>query len=163
MQDIWAVKQEKDFMIIQFRERMRVVLMGVILLWAGCSPDLSDESIAPVTFPDKILNLSLPEYSDLNSKKYKYIGGGVRGIIIVKINEQQYRAYERNCPFRPQEPSATVEVHSSLLYIEDPVCGSQFKLSDGEPTQAPADRPLRRYHTSLNGTELTITDDVENQ
>jgi nitrite reductase/ring-hydroxylating ferredoxin subunit len=142
---------------------MRVALLSLMMLWAGCSPDLSDESIATATFSDKILNLSLPEYNDLNSKGYKYLTGGIRGIILVKISDQQYRAYERNCSYRPQEPSATVEMHSSNLYIFDPVCGSQFRLADGEAVRAPAWRPLRRYHTSLSGVELTITDDVENE
>lgn len=162
MQVILDEKQAEVSMIIQILKNTQVALAGVVLLWAGCSPDVSDEAIAPVTFPDMVLNLSLPEYNQLNTQGYKYVGGGVRGIIVVKISAQQYNAYERNCTFRPQDPSSTVEVHSSLLYIVDPVCGSQFRLTDGEPTSAPADRPLRRYHTSFNGTHLTITDDIEN-
>jgi nitrite reductase/ring-hydroxylating ferredoxin subunit len=138
------------------------MVAGMLLLWAGCSSDYSDQGIAQVTFPDKVLNLSLPEYQDLNTKGFKYIGGGVRGIIIVKVQELQYHAYERNCTFRPEEPSATVEVHSSLLYMEDPVCGSQFRLSDGEPTRAPASRPLRQYRTTYDGMYLTITDEIAN-
>lgn len=156
-------KQAKGFMIIQIRKMKNslVMMAGMLLLWAGCSSDYSDEAIAPVTFSDKVMNLSLPEYADLNSKGFKYISGGVRGIVIVK-NGSQYIAYERNCTFKPQEPSATVEVHSSLLYMHDPVCGSQFRLSDGQPTAAPATRALRQYRATYDGLYLTVTDEIVN-
>ncbi len=85
-------KPAKVFMIIQIRKMKNSLMMmaGMLLLWAGCSSDYSDEAIAPVTFSDQVMNLSLPEYADLNSKGFKYISGGVRGIIIVK-NGSQYR------------------------------------------------------------------------
>jgi len=160
----WEERLGKVFMSIQIRKMKNswVMIAGLFLLWAGCSSDYSDEAIAPATFSDIVMNLSLPEYADLNSKKFKYIPGGIRGIIIVKVSDQMYRAYERNCTFRPQEPSATVEVHSSLLYIVDPVCGSQFRLSDGEVTSAPASRPLRRYQAIYDGLYLTVTDEIVN-
>lgn len=136
--------------------------LGILMcILSTCSPDLSDEGIAIATFGDMRVRPSLPSYSGLNTKGYVYLPEGIRGIILVKLSDTQYRAYERNCTFRPQEPSSTVEVHSSNLYIVDPVCGSQFRLSDGEPMSAPASRRLRRYSATYDGVEILITDDIE--
>ncbi|MCK6616983.1 MAG: hypothetical protein L6Q51_05005 [Cyclobacteriaceae bacterium] len=89
----------------------------------------------------------------------KYFNGGVRGIIVHRVNASTYRAFERNCSFQPNEACATVGVHVSTLFMEDSCCGSTFNFN-GDPTGGPAWRPLRQYQTILSGNELTITDEV---
>lgn len=71
-------------------------------------------------------------------------------------------AYERNCSFRPNEACATVDAHSSGLFMIDSCCNSNFSFTDGSPTGGPAWRPLNRYRTQLSGITLTITDEVIN-
>lgn len=149
---------EKDSMNI--RSSKLVIL--VLLAFMYCSPDLSDDAIPYVNFSDIVMNLSLPEYSNLQTKGYQYINnGGVKGIIIYKASASIYYAYERNCSYSPNEACATVEVDASGLYMKDPCCGSLFNMA-GEPTGGPAWRPLRKYQTALNGNVLTITDEIAN-
>lgn len=135
----------------------------LIGLFAACEPNLSDDQIPYVAFNDIIINLNLPEYINLRTDGgHKEISGGVRGIILYRVNSTTYRAYERNCSFQPNEACATVNVHTSGLFMTDPCCGSNFNFSDGNPSGGPAWRPLVRYRTQLFGTDLTITSDIVN-
>lgn len=127
----------------------------------GCSQDTSDDAIPYLPFADIIINLNLPENTALRSKGgYRYIDGGVRGIILYCNGTNSYFAYERNCSFHPNEACATVNVDASLLFMSDPCCGSQFDFSTGNPQGGSAWRPLRKYQTSLALSELTITDNA---
>ena len=132
-------------------------------LLVACEPNLSDDPIPYVAFNDIVLNLNLPEYISLRTDGgHKEISGGVRGIIVYRVNSTTYKAYERNCSFQPNEACATVNVHTSGLFMTDPCCGSNFNFSDGNPSGEPAWRPLVRYRTQLSGTDLTISSDIVN-
>jgi hypothetical protein len=57
-----------------------------MLLLGACSSDLSDEAIAPASFPDEVINLNLPAYNDLRTKGWMYINNiGVRGVILYHV------------------------------------------------------------------------------
>ena len=135
-----------------------------ILLLIGCKPDLSDDPIPFVAFNEIIINLSLPEFASLRTDGgYKELGnGGIRGIILYRISATSYNAFERNCSYHPNEACATVNVHSSGLYLTDPCCGSTFNFSDGNPSGGVAWRPLRRYRAQLNNFSLSVTDEIVN-
>jgi hypothetical protein len=142
------------------------VNLFLILAIAGlnsCSPDLSDDAIPRDTFSSVTINLNLPEYLSLHTDggwKY-YDDVGVRGVIIYRLDVSTYLAFERNCSYHPNDACATVNVHSSNLYMFDTCCNSTFDF-DGTPTGGPAWRPLLQYETLLTGTDLTITDNVVN-
>jgi hypothetical protein len=140
------------------------IVVGLCLLtFNSCKPDLYDDPIPEGFFPDIMINLSFPEYAGLNSDGSAInIDGGVRGIILYRKSSFVYIAYERNCSFHPNEACATVEVHSSNLFLIDTCCGSSFDLDEGSPTGGPAWRPLRKYRTFLSGSELTITSESLN-
>jgi nitrite reductase/ring-hydroxylating ferredoxin subunit len=145
---------------MRLRTSICVVLLTVLF---ACDPQLTDDPIPLTTFVDQVYNLSLPLYSSLRlDGGYKAVNGGVRGIIIYRVNETTFRAYERNCSYHPNEAGSTVDVHSSGLYLFDSSCGSTFNFSDGQPTGGPAWRPLRQYHTQVTGNVLTVTSDVIN-
>ncbi len=135
----------------------------LLMLVSACGRNLSDDPVPFIPFVDKIINLNLPEFINLRSDGgYVEVSGGVRGIILYRLNSSTYMAYERNCSFRPNEACATVNVHTSGLFMVDPCCGSNFNFSDGNPTGGPAWRPLVQYRTQLNGLTLTISSDVIN-
>ena len=135
----------------------------LLLVITGCKPERSDYPVPFIPFVDIVINLNLPQYISLRSDGgYSLIDGGVRGIILYRVNSSTYMAYERNCSFRPNEACATVNVHNSGLFMEDPCCSSSFNFSDGNPTGGPAWRPLVRYRTQLSGLSLTISSEVIN-
>jgi hypothetical protein len=140
------------------RFSIAVLIIGISL---SCDSDLSDDAIPYTAFPDLVINLTQPSYNDLNTLGWMYFNDiGTRGVIVYKVNATTYRAFERNCSYRPNDACATVGVHSSNLYMEDACCGSIFSLSDGMPTNGPAWRNLRQYATFLSGSTLTVTDEV---
>ncbi len=136
----------------------------MLLSLVACSRDLSDDPIPIIPFADVVINLGLPDYFSLQTDGgFKELNtGGVRGIILYRVNSATYFAYERNCSFRPNEACATVNVHSSGLFMTDPCCNSSFNFSDGNPTGGPAWRQLQRYRTQLSGSTLTISDEIIN-
>ena len=133
------------------------------VLWS-CEPQLSDDPIPWVSFPDVVMNLSLPENVALRAT-----GGmkdvndaGVRGIIVYRADAATFHAYERNCSFSPNEAGSTVNLHPSKAFFVDDSCGSSFSLAEGTPIGGPAWRPLRRYRATVSNNILTITEEVIN-
>ena len=160
------VNRVKDFMIIQvskaFNYRMRSAVLLMLLLSVACSTGPVDDPIPVVPFADLTINLSFPEYQSIS-----FDGGtkginsvGVRGVIVYRKNASSYIAFERNCSYHPNEACATVNVHTSGLYLTDPCCNSTFSFPDGTPNGGVAWRPLRRYRTELSGSSLTITSEI---
>ena len=138
-------------------------VIALLLLYA-CSADPIDDPIPFVSFQDITINLSLPEYFSLQQDKgFKLLNnGGVRGIILYRQSSSSYIAYERNCSFHPNDACATVDIHSSGLFMNDPCCSSSFDFVTGNPTGGPAWRPLRRYRTSYLNNTLTVSDEIVN-
>ncbi len=135
----------------------------LLVVISACNPDRSDDPIPITAFTDIVINIGLPAYFSLQiDGGYKEISGGVRGIIIYRKNSTTYLAYERNCSYRPNEACATVDVHSSGLFMIDTCCNSSFGFDMGSPQGGPATRPLLQYRTQLLGSTLTITDEVIN-
>jgi len=83
-------------------------------------------------------------------------GGGVKGLFVVRVDANTYRAYDRNCPYQPYDACSLVSLDRSRLFFRDSCCNSQFDLQ-GQVTGGPANRQLRSYATSLNGSLLTIS------
>lgn len=139
----------------------KAVTIILTTFFTYCSPDLFDDPIPIVFFQPVEINLALPQYANLNTVGYVYVNAGVRGIILHKKNANTYLAFERNCSYQPNQACATVDVHTSNLFLQDVCCGSTFNW-DGNPTGGIAWRPLRQYQTILNGNLLTITDEILN-
>jgi hypothetical protein len=153
-----ARKAGKVFMITP-NNFVKGLLFLVLLI--SCEPEQVDDPIPFRPFPD--INIVLPNYPALSTNGGFILvsDGGVRGIILYRNNATTYLAFERNCSFRPNDACATVDVHTTTLFMQDACCGSSFNF-EGTPTGGPAWRPLQQYRTSLSGTTLTITDEILN-
>lgn len=166
MPGITVEKVERGFMIIRNRSSVFFACAALITItqFISCNSDLNDDPIPYVSFGTVYINLNLPEYTRLKSDGgyHYYDDAGVKGLIIYRKNASTYLVYERNCSFQPNEACATVNVHSSTLFMEDPCCGSAFDFATGNPTSGAAWRPLRQYFAAVTGTDLTITDEVIN-
>lgn len=163
MQDIMERRQEKDFTIMVNK---LLAIIGIFLLTglSSCGNDeYRGEPIPYATFAPISINVSLPEYRELNNKGWIYLNqGGVRGLIVHKTNTGEYVVFDRNCSYQPSSAGATVEVTSNNLAMTDPTCGSYFNFPGGTPSGGPAINPLRIYVSNLEGSVLTITDEPLN-
>lgn len=140
-------------------------IVNFSLLIAACS---SDSNNVQPSVPYGVVNLSF----DLTNQQYTALRrdngavtfptnspvgpAGVKGVIVVRENASTYRAFERNCPYRPYDACALVSLDpSSGFFLLDTCCGSQFDFR-GQVTGGPSSRPLVQYSTSLQGSQLTI-------
>ncbi len=129
-------------------------LPGLIFLLA-CDPAIEESGIPNVAVNVEI-NLRAIDSAPLQLiGGYIYVDGGVRGIIVRRESQNEYSAFERNCPYRPQDACAIVEMNDTGFYMEDLCCGSTFDLS-GFPTAGPAAFPMKKYRTTLSGDFLYI-------
>ena len=143
--------------------KLSIRFFGLVALVSGaCGRDMTDDPIPYVPFADFTVNLAFPEYTSLRvDGGFKELNNlGVRGVILYRKNETTYMAYERNCSYHPNDACATVNVHTSLLYMNDPCCGSSFSFADGTANGGIAWRPLRQYRTIANAGQIVITDEV---
>ena len=164
MKELLGEKPERDFMTINnviIIGRLVIACTLMITCFSGCRKDDEDDAIPYLPFSDVYINLSNPEYFSLqHAGSYVYLNGeGVKGIILYRAGANEFRAFERNCSFTPNEACATVEVEGTGLRLVDPCCGSVFDF-DGEPISGPAWRPLRQYRAEMGGTEVVISDEI---
>ncbi len=136
-----------------------VALLGL----AACGNSAtSTQTIPSVSFSTQI-NITNQQYQALRTVNGVVVlpasgiaGGGVKGLFVVRVDANTYRAYERNCPYQPYDACSLVSLDRSRLFFRDSCCGSQFDFY-GQPTGGPASRQLRSYTTSLNGSLLSIS------
>lgn len=106
------------------------------------------------------------QYLDLNS-----VGGFVyltanfpsRGIIVYRISDSDFIAFERTCPHDPDAccegtQCARLVVDISRLTISDSCCGSVYLILDGSNISGSSQYPLKQYHSSYDGVTLRIYD-----
>ncbi len=138
---------------------MRAVI-GVFLLFlflfTAC--EKGQESTVPNVPVNIRISLDDPAYHDLISIGGKIVlEGGHRGIIVYHRMQDDYKAYERTCPYLSEQECAIVSIDSTISSVGCDCCKSRFQLLDGSPISGPSQAPLRSYRTSLSQGYLYIT------
>ncbi|MET4105716.1 hypothetical protein [Hymenobacter sp. UYP22] len=145
-------------MLVSF-SRIGLALAALVVtagMFTACSSSGDVQPQIPLAAVNEVLFLTDQQNSNLRfDNGAVYVKGGVRGIIVVRQNANTYLAFERNCPYQPQDTCARVKVEP-FLRLYDACCNSQFSLQ-GQPQGGPASRALRQYSTALSGNTLTIT------
>ena len=128
----------------------------LLIFTSSCQSEAPETQI-PYVFVHQEINLNDLRYQELHQPNgYIYLPGGVRGLVVISDGFGSYQAFDRACPYHPQEECAQIEMHESGFYLFDDCCDSTFGLS-GQPTGGPAQTPLRPYTTFLNGDYLVIS------
>lgn len=76
-----------------------------------------------------------------------YITGGNRGLVVYRMSEIEFFAYDRTCPYDPENLAARVRMEPSDISVVDTICGSKFILTTGYPFAGPSKSPLLQYKT----------------
>lgn len=137
-----------------------LLLLSASLFLGSCKSDAPEPTI-PHVFVYEEINLNDINFQDLKQPNgFAYLSNaGVRGILIIAEGNGNYKAFDRACPYHPQDDCAQVSMHSSGFYIEDDCCGSTFGTDFGAPTGGPARQPLRQYSAFVNGNYLIISNE----
>ena len=140
-------------MSVFFNRLNQLGLLIGILIYSSCDPQLQDE--IPYVPVEIDINLNNTEYLELSTDGgFVYILGGVRGIIIYRVNRNEYRAFERNSPINATAACSIVDVDDSGLFMVDP-CHNVLYDFEGLPISGNS-LPLRQYETILDQNWLYI-------
>ena len=128
-------------------------LIFISVLFVSCRKD-SSENRVPYVPVDIQLYLNSLDYIPVGG--WTYVTGGNRGIVVYRMTEVDFMAYDRTCPYDPENLAAKVIMEATGTTVIDTICGSRFWLNDGIPFAGPSRSPLLQYNTNYDGTYLYI-------
>ncbi len=141
-----------------YLRRMRSLILATAtagLLLAGCEKD--QQTGVPPTPVDISININLPEYFDLQAPGgWVYLTGGSRGLVVYRKSQDEFIAFDRHCPYQPENGCRVFVDQSSVIARDSLCCHSAFLLLDGSVTEGPSSFALKHYNTLFNGTTLRI-------
>ena len=130
-----------------------IIIISILLL--GCTKT-QDQNI-PLVRVDTTIYTNNPSFNVISVPgTWAYINGGSRGIVIYRVSNEEFRAYDRHCTYDSGNSCALISVDGTNIIGVDDCCGSTFILTDGSVTQGPASLPLKQYQTSFDGAVLRI-------
>lgn len=132
--------------------RTLVYLFGLSVLLTACGKENQPE--IPYVFVDRIYYPNSLDYIPAGGFIYK--NEGYRGIIIYRVMNDDFRVYERCCPYDPEKSNAKVQVESSGMLVVDSVCMSRYVITDGSPFSGPSPYVLKQYRWSYDGETLHV-------
>lgn len=133
----------------------KLLIMFLFLSFITCNKD--SNSNIPFVPVNIVMQTTDPQFIGLNAvNSWIYLIGGSRGIIVFKVSNNQFRAFDRHCTFQPQNTCALVSVETNNISGLDDCCGSRFLITDGSVLNGPAILPLKEYSTSFDGATLRI-------
>jgi hypothetical protein len=149
-----------------------VIAAFVLLLIFLSSCDKNNDDRQPLPPTNVTIDPNSTIYQPLNVVGgWMYLGeqDGVeppsRGIIVYRLAYEQFLAYERTPPFKPDSccnPSKTVctslIVDNYFPFVMDTCTMSKFLILDGSPVEGPTSLPLGMYITEYYGELLYIHD-----
>jgi nitrite reductase/ring-hydroxylating ferredoxin subunit len=131
------------------------LIISLLAIQTSCIK--KDDNWIPNVYVNFQINPNSTEYINLNIiGGYEYLYGGVKGIIVYREDMENFRAYDRACPFDYDVHGSSVVVDSSGLILVDTLCGSKFIITDGSVLEGPAKRGLKQYRTHYNGEYLQV-------
>lgn len=113
------------------------------------------------TIPNVNVNFTIypdsPNYPNLNFiGGHEYVTGGVQGIVIYRVDQFSFVAYDRACPYDWEEQGSWLWVDPSGILIADSLCGSVFNILDGSVISGPSKYNLKFYKTMYDGRRLRV-------
>jgi hypothetical protein len=135
-----------------------VQLLFAIVLISACEPQRTDT--IPYVFVEIDINLNQTDYLDLRRDGgFVYVLGGLKGIIIYRVNGSQYLAFEQTSPVNPSLACAIVQVDDAGLFMIDHCSLATFDFA-GNPSNGISPYPLKQYTTILDDNWLYIRSEL---
>ena len=134
--------------------RSSLILFSIICIICGCRNQY--EGIPDVNV-NIYVNIQNPQYQHLSGMgSWSYVEGGSKGIILFNVDNDQFLAYERHCPYDPENSCSKVSVDETDLFAIDSCCSSKYQLLNGSVIEGPGSLPLKGYSTSFDGNIIHI-------
>lgn len=113
------------------------------------------------TFPNEPVNFDINPneitYQNLNwAGGSEYFTGGVNGIVVFRIDDWTFSAFDRACPHDWDLAGARINVEPDGLTLRCPRCNSLYNILDGSKIFGPSKYPLKPYFTKFDGMRLRV-------
>ncbi|MCR4680017.1 MAG: hypothetical protein K5636_00185 [Bacteroidales bacterium] len=136
-------------------KKILFVLIGLLPLLVCCDfynhPTIPNAKVDFYIYPNDVMYYQLNTYGG-----YIYLTGGVNGIIVYRLDEWNFNAFDRACSYDWKEQESWLFVAPDGLRLIDSLCGSTFNILDGNVLGGPAKYPARRYNTHFDGMRLRV-------
>ena len=133
----------------------RILVTALIFLAASCvDPNPNPIPRVPVNFyinPDEVTYLNLNIIGG-----HEYLTGGVNGIVVYRLGNWEFTAFDRACSHDWDDPESRLWVEDDGITLRCQKCESLFKILDGDVITGPAKYPLRQYYTRYDGVRLRV-------
>jgi nitrite reductase/ring-hydroxylating ferredoxin subunit len=135
----------------------RIVLGIIFCLAASCEKPYNPipRPVPPLDFsiyPNDVMYLNLNYYGG-----HEYFTGGVNGVVVYRLSEWEFTAFDRACPYDWDDSDAPrVAVEDDGITLRCEKCKSLFQILDGSAIDGPAKYPLRQYYTRYDGMILRV-------
>ena len=142
-----------------------LILTGIV--FHACKKGEDPNSDIPYAYINVVINPNSTLYQELNIvggwMYYPYVNPPSRGLIIYRLTQEDFLAYERTPPVNsnaccdPETGLCTyLVVDDYYPFVYDTCSDMSYQIIDGSP-MAPATVPLKQYMTSYDGMNLYIT------
>ena len=132
-----------------------IITMLLAVFLTGCHnsyhPTIPYRKVDFTIYPNDVMYYRLNTYGG-----YEYFTGGVSGIVVYRLDEWTFMAYDRSCSFDWEDNTSWIWVHPNGIMLIDSVCGSTYNILDGNVISGPAIWPLYHYNTRYDGVRLRI-------
>lgn len=137
---------------VKFVKGIQFGILGLIALAITAACSKSSCNVVPDVFVME--RISLVQYPQLRLPQQPVAinQGGVAGLIVMNVGNDQYVAFDRCSTVDPHKQCA-VEVNG--LVAKDPCSGATFILTNGSPSNI-AECPLKPYRAFRNGETVEI-------
>lgn len=142
----------------KFQIRFYLLTLGLMTttLLFSCKKKKDETQYIPYVYVDFYCSISNPQFINLNAVGgWVYVTGGSRGIILYRKSNDEVQAYDRHCPYLPENSCGLLQVRNTTTAI-DTCCGSEFLLSDGSVLKQPSSYPMLRYQTTFDGNQVHV-------
>ena len=136
----------------------RLLLVIIVTIVISCQTSDDGNPILPNVPVNETVFLNNPSSLPLQSPGGSIaINGGISGIFVYNLNNNQYFAYDRACPHLTLQQCSTPMVINDGLNMECNCDGTKFALALGGAPQSGTQYSAREYKVVKNGDTLLIT------
>ena len=134
--------------------RITKILFILLVGLSSCGKENDILPDIPVRFSAPLTDPRLSRLSTVGGA-VTISGYGIAGLIIYRLPNGGYVAYDRCSTVNPEKKCA-VTLDDPTITVTDPCSGAKFSLLDGGPVKAPAKVSLKQYMVSIAGNTLQV-------
>lgn len=132
-----------------------IITLLLAVVFTACRntphPTIPYRKVDFTIYPNDVMYYRLNTYGG-----YEYFTGGVGGIVVYRLDEWTFMAYDRSCSYDWEENASRIWVHPNGIMLIDSLCGSTYNILDGNVISGPAIWPLYQYNTRYDGVQLRV-------